>query len=153
MKLFRSTTLSPVIISTIFTLLIAGCDSSNDATPAGSSSSAPMQSSGAAIVPKQKYADGTFFAIGRYRSPAGPEEIHLSFTLREDIVIGAEFEGMATHPKSKQMQSQFEAGFREFVIGKPIDSLHLTVVNGASLGSSGFMQAVEKIKAEAAAKT
>ena len=154
MKFSRTTRLPPVIITSLFTLLIAGCVNGNEDTPMppaqDESSSVTMQSSEAAVVPKRKYRDGTFAADGDYRSPAGAEEVHVSLTLKNNVVVAAECVGKATFPKSVKMQAAFAAGFKEEVIGKPIDSLHLTVVNGSSLTSTGFMDAVAKIKAEAA---
>lgn len=111
-----------------------------------------MPSSEAAVVPKQKYADGTFAAAGTYRSPAGSEEVHISLTLKHGIVAVATYQGTATNPKSVKFQEMFGQGFQEAVVGKSIDSLNLTVVNGSSLTPMGFMDALSKIKAEAAAK-
>lgn len=110
-----------------------------------------MLSSQAAVVPKQKYGDGTFAAVGGYRSPAGAEEVNVSLTLKNGVVTAAAFQGTATNPKSVKMQAAFAAGFQEAVIGKSIDGLNLDVVNGSSLTPMGFMDALSKIKAEAAA--
>lgn len=95
------------------------------------------------------YKDGTYNADGVYRSPAGAEEIGVSLTLENDIVITANVTPTASNPKSKMMQDAFIAGFGAQVVGKPIDSLSLGVVNGSSLTPAGFMNAVAKIKAEA----
>ena len=49
------------------------------------------------------------------------------------------------------MQGNFKAGFSELVVGKPVDQVSLSVVNGSSLTPKGFMDALAKIKAEAKA--
>ncbi len=89
--------------------------------------------------------------MGNYVSPAGTEEVTVSVTIADDKVSMAEFIGHATHPTSKKRQADFNAGFKDFVVGKPIDQVSLTVVNGSSLAPKGFMDALSKIKAEAKA--
>ncbi|RJQ36412.1 hypothetical protein C4552_03940 [Candidatus Parcubacteria bacterium] len=97
----------------------------------------------------RRYADGTYAATGNYISPAGREEIEIMLTVADDIVVDAHFTGKATHATSRTMQGRFGAGFREHVVGKPIDQIVLDVVNGSSLTPKGFMEALAKIKAEA----
>ncbi|OGK19379.1 hypothetical protein A3D80_00610 [Candidatus Roizmanbacteria bacterium RIFCSPHIGHO2_02_FULL_40_13b] len=97
------------------------------------------------------YKNGTYEAKGGYVSPNGPEQIDITMTLKDDIVASAQFTGLGTHTTTKRMQGLFKAGFSEKVVGKPIDSIALTVVNGSSLTPKGFMDALEKIKAQAKA--
>ncbi len=165
MQSSRTSSLSPVIITALFTLLLAGCNAdggvqipSDDegmmqsSQQSEASSSAMMQSSEAAIVPKQKYEDGTFAAAGVYKSPAGMEEIKVSLILKNGVVSAATYEGKATNAKSVKFQGLFGQGFQEAVVGASIDNLNLTVVNGSSLTPAGFMDALAKIKVEAAMK-
>lgn len=100
-------------------------------------------------LPTQQYADGTYTETGDYISPAGKEEIEISLTLQNDIVTAATFTGLATNPGSIKNQEKFAAGFEAEVIGKPLDSIKLTVVNGSSLTPKGFMDALVDIKAAA----
>ncbi len=109
------------------------------------------QSSSGEAAATQIYTDGTFSATGGYRSPAGPETIEVSLTLKDDVITDATVIGDATHTKSMMMQGKFIAGFKQEVVGKSIDSLSLGVVNGSSLTPLGFMDAVAKIKVEAKA--
>ena len=95
------------------------------------------------------YKDGTYQAPGSYSSPAGKENVVVSLTLANDIVTAATFKGEATHPASKNWQGKFAEGFNQEVIGKKIDGLSLTVVNGSSLTPKGFMDALSVIKTEA----
>lgn len=116
------------------------------------SSSAPvMNSSAPSAMEKGSYKDGTYSAVGVYRSPAGGEQVDVTLTLANGVVTDATFTGEATNPKSVAYQDNFAKGFKEEVVGKSIDSLSLTVVNGSSLTPMGFMDAVAKIKAEAKA--
>ncbi len=151
--------LNPVLTVAVFTVLLAGCSQSSNTdvsqiptTPASSASdtNAMTPSSETAVVDK-KYNDGTYAATGVYRSPAGGESVEVSLTLADGVITDATFKGDATFPKSQMMQGQFAAGYKEQVVGKSIDELALGVVNGSSLTPKGFMDAVTKIKTEAAA--
>ncbi len=101
---------------------------------------------------KSKYKDGTYTQTGTYSSPAGTESVKVTLTIKNDVVTDATFVGGAVNPTSKMMQSQFAAGFKTQVVGKSIDSISLTVVNGSSLTPKGFMSALAKIKAQALVK-
>ena len=50
-----------------------------------------------------------------------------------------------------QYQGQFASGIAAEVVGKDIDELEVSRVAGSSLTSEGFNQAVDAIKADAAA--
>jgi uncharacterized protein with FMN-binding domain len=97
------------------------------------------------------YKNGTYTSTGSYNSPGGTEQVGISLTLNNDVVTSATFTPEAGDPTSKRYQSDFAAGFKALVVGKNIDSLNLTVVNGASLTPKGFNNAVTKIKTEAKA--
>lgn len=95
------------------------------------------------------YEDGVYEATGAYTSPAGAEEVEISITLEDGVVSDATFTGKATNTASIRLQKSFAEGFEEQVVGKPIDEISLTVVNGSSLTPQGFMDALEQIKSEA----
>lgn len=103
----------------------------------------------APIVASSVYADGSYTKTGTYTSPAGTETVVISLTIEDDKVIDATFTGKATNPGSIQNQAKFSAGFEGQVVGKPIDSIALTVVNGSSLTPKGFMDALSQIKTAA----
>jgi uncharacterized protein with FMN-binding domain len=107
-------------------------------------------SSESSSVMASKYADGSYSATGGYTSPGGAESVDVSLTLKDGVITVAAFKGNAQRPISVKMQGQFAAGFTEQVVGKSIDQLSLSVVNGSSLTPKGFMDAVTKIKLEAA---
>lgn len=96
------------------------------------------------------YKDGTYEATGNYTSPAQEEEVDITITVENGVVTAATFDGKATNPTSMKMQGLFSEGFEEEVVGKPINEIDLTVVNGSSLTPKGFMDALEQVKTEAA---
>jgi uncharacterized protein with FMN-binding domain len=99
----------------------------------------------------RKYKDGTYSAVGNYSSPAGREEVDITLTIKNDVVVSATFVVTASNPGSIKNQELFKQGFDQYVVGKSIDSLKLQVVNGSSLTPKGFMDALQKIKTEALA--
>lgn len=148
--------LGPVLTIAMVTAFLAGCtpEATTPDTEGTSSSPAAMEqssSSSAEEAAMGDYADGTYSATGEYRSPAGEESVDVSLTIADGVVTAATFKGNATRPKSVEMQGNFSQGFEALVVGKSIDEVSLGVVNGSSLTPKGFMDAVEKIKAEASA--
>ncbi len=95
------------------------------------------------------YKDGSYTAQGGYVSPAGQEKVDVTLVLTDGKVSEAQFVATSENPISKKLQGQFDQGYKELVVGKSLDELSLTVVNGSSLTPKGFMDAVEKIKAQA----
>lgn len=100
-------------------------------------------------VDETAYEDGTYNATGEYSSPAGDEEVLVTLTLENDVVVDVAFEGLASHPTSVKLQDMFAEEYEEEVVGKSIDEINLTVVNGSSLTPVGFMDALADIRAEA----
>ncbi|HEY8587950.1 MAG TPA: FMN-binding protein [Naasia sp.] len=97
------------------------------------------------------YADGTYEAEGEYVSPGGPESIGVSITLEGDVVTDVTVTPHAEEGNAVQYQGQFASGIAAEVVGKDIDELEVSRVAGSSLTSEGFNQAVDAIKADAAA--
>lgn len=117
-------------------------------TAGNSSETKTSTSSNSNIKTAQKFKDGVYTEIGTYRSPAGPEEFELSLTLENDIVIASSFKARATNEISLKLQNAFKDGYSQLVVGKPIDQIKLDVVNGASLTTKGFTEALDKIKTQ-----
>jgi uncharacterized protein with FMN-binding domain len=155
--------LKSILAVTASALIFAGCGKAADTpTPseAGTTSSVPasvdaVSSSSVSATETapstQSYKDGTYSATGNYDSPGGPEQIEVSLTLKNGQVTESTYKGDATLGKSQKYQETFGQGYQTLVVGKSIDQLSLDVVNGASLTPKGFMDAVEKIKAQAKA--
>jgi uncharacterized protein with FMN-binding domain len=95
------------------------------------------------------YKNGVYAAKGSYASPAGGETVDITLTVVGDTITNATFKGEATNPASVNWQGKFSQGFTQVVVGKKVDELSLSVVNGASLTPKGFMDAVSKIKVQA----
>lgn len=97
------------------------------------------------------YKDGTYSAQGNYNSPAGPESINVTLTLKNDIVTDATVTSLAKDDKSQHYQGLFISGYKQYVIGKNINTIQLDKVSGSSLTPAGFNSAVSKIEVQAKA--
>lgn len=129
--------------------LFAGCaPASSDAaedTPTQSDSTASTGSDAGS------YADGTYSAEGSYQTPESVETITVTVTLEDDVITAVEVSGDPQKRESEQYQGEFIGGIAEVVEGQDIDEIQVSRVAGSSLTSGGFNDAIEKIKAEAAA--
>jgi hypothetical protein len=101
------------------------------------------------VVTGSVYKDGTYTAVGEYKSPAGAEEIGVTVTLKNDIIVDVTVEPKATVAISKRMQADFAANYKTLVVGKNIAEVKLTKVSGSSLTPAGFNDALVKIMAQA----
>lgn len=97
------------------------------------------------IVQSEDLADGQYQATGSYKSPAGDEELGVTITIQDNIVTDASVDVVAENQVSIKMQTLFQEGFQEEVIGKNITEVELDKVNGSSLTSVGFNDAVDQI--------
>lgn len=97
------------------------------------------------------YKDGMYTSVGTYNSPGGAEQITVSLTLKDDVVVDAVVTSDATRPESKKYQYTFISNYKAFVVGKNLSTLNLSKVSGSSLTPKGFNDAVLKIQAQAKA--
>ena len=97
------------------------------------------------------YADGTYTAEGAYATPESVETISVTVTLECDVITSVEVTGDPQKPESVEYQSRFIGGIADAVVGEDIDQISVSRVAGSSLTSGGFNEAIEAIKAEAAA--
>lgn len=139
-------------------LVLAGCSTdTTDAEPAATSdtssadTSTPDTSTSDTGTATGAYADGTYTAEGSYRTPESVETISVTVTLEGDVITDVEVTGEPTRRESEQYQSQFIGGIADVVVGESIDDIAVSRVAGSSLTSAGFNEAIEAIKAEAAA--
>lgn len=95
------------------------------------------------------YKDGSYSATGGYSTPAGREQFAVTLTLKNDIVIASTLIPKAISPTSAEFQKEFALEYKQFVIGKDINTLSLGKVAGSSLTGVGFNEALEKIKSQA----
>ena len=136
---------------------LAGCAGAAEAEPAttaatpkatqsdSASATAPAGASGSA------YADGTYTADGSYQTPESVEKISVTVTLQDDVITAVSVSGNPQKRESEEYQSKFIGGISSEVVGKSIEEISVSRVAGSSLTSGGFNQAIETIKAEAAA--
>lgn len=104
---------------------------------------------GTSVSKTSKYKNGAYSVTASYDSPAGSENLGVSITLKNDIVVDSSVTNMAGDGRSQRYQQVFIGGYKQYVIGKNIDSINLDVVSGASLTPIGFNDALSAIKAKA----
>ena len=129
-------------------VLLAGCspaatDATDDTSTDGGGSTG---SAGTAA-----YADGTYTADGTYATPESVETITVTVTLESDVITSVDVVGDPQKSESEQYQGQFIGGISDVVVGQDIDEISVSRVAGSSLTSGGFNDAIDQIKADAAA--
>ncbi|SMH33677.1 FMN-binding domain-containing protein [Rathayibacter oskolensis] len=136
----------------------AGTDSADETSGTTATSEATTEStaaatddSAAAASSDSAYADGTYDAQGSYTSPGGSETVGVSLTLEGGVVTAVTVTPESENPTGEQYQERFAGGIAGEVVGKSIDEIDVSKVSGSSLTSTGFNDAVETIKADAAA--
>ncbi|MCJ1695027.1 hypothetical protein C1I63_11365 [Rathayibacter caricis DSM 15933] len=134
----------------------AGTDSAEETTGSSSAAAEPTTDSteaatGDAATSDSAYADGTYDAEGAYTSPGGNETVGVELTLEGGVVTAVTVTPQSENPTGEQYQERFASGIAGEVVGVPLDELDVSVVSGSSLTSGGFNDAVETIKADAAA--
>lgn len=142
---------------------LAGCASSTEAADTAPAASATQVATAEASATEAatgstsaasgtgEYTDGTYTAEGSYVSPSGEQSVEVTLTIEEDAVSDVEVVPQAVDPQSEGYQEKFVSGIEQEVVGVPIDELAVDKVAGSSLTSGGFNQALELIKAQAAA--
>lgn len=95
------------------------------------------------------YNDGEYSAEGEYQSPNGNEKIVISVVLKDSKIDDVFVETEADNPTSQQYQDRFAGGIEKEVVGKHIDNVSVSRVNGSSLTPKGFEVALNEIKLEA----
>ena len=143
----------PLMTAVAATAVLTTAACGSDSTDGGSGTdSAESSDSGAdaAPAPGGDYADGTYEANGTYSNPGGTSEVSVELTLEANTVTDVVVTPMASGT-SRQFQDQFAGGIADEVVGQEIDALDVGRVAGSSLTSGGFNEALEQIKADAAA--
>ena len=125
---------------------LAGCATAADDTTSGSTDSGdtPATTSG-------DYTDGTYTESGSYQAPSGTETVEVTVTLADNTITDVTVVGEASDPQAKRHQGEFSDGIAAEVVGKNIDEISVDKIGGSSLTSGGFNEAIDAIKADAAA--
>lgn len=115
-------------------------------TTQATSESKPAEATNATAV----LADGNYTTKGSYRSPAQTEDVEFTFTIKdgavEDVVLVKE----SSIPMSEKYQDMFMEGIKKEIIGKKLTEIGtFDRVNGSSLTSKGFNQAMAELKQKA----
>lgn len=102
-------------------------------------------------VKVQKYNEGTFAADIVFPSPAGDENLGVKLEIEGDQITSVDTSFQASHDHSQAIQDKlFAPGIGGAVVGKNIEEADLRfVVNGASLHSIAFNDALKRIREEA----
>ena len=131
----------------------AGSSAAATSAPAATSSAAPASTDSASTgsAATGAYADGTYEADGSYTSPGGNESVGVELTLESGVVTAVTVTPESENPTGQEYQTRVASGISGEVVGKSLDELDVTKVSGSSLTSGGFNDAVETIKADAAA--
>lgn len=128
--------------------------STADSSAASTSATADATASGAASSDNSaasNFTDGTYTATGTYQSPAGPEGVKVTVTLKNDVITDSTVTSEATDGESKHYQAMFISGYRTYVNGKNIADVNVGKVSGSSLTGTGFNNALIQIMQEAKA--
>ncbi|GHD52549.1 hypothetical protein D9V29_14145 [Mycetocola manganoxydans] len=98
--------------------------------------------------PATGYRDGTYTAIGWYGSL--PSHHDVTLTIEDDTVTAVEITTPAEDETSLGYQQRFAAALPQAIVGRNIDELAVDRLAGSSGCSEGFMNALAKIKDDAA---
>ena len=125
-----------------------------DESPNGTETSSTVESTPSTTTPSSNstsdtYTDGDYTASGSYRTPGGIESVDVSLTLAGNAITDVEVAGSGSGD-SARYQSMFREKIADIVVGKNIDEIDVSRVSGSSLTSTGFNEAIETIRQEAA---
>ncbi len=97
------------------------------------------------------YVDGTYTATGSYDSPGGYDQLDVSVTLKNDIIVATSVSNFQGGRTSQRYMNMFASGYQTYVVGKNIANVQLSRVSGSSLTPAGFNDALAQIKSKAKA--
>lgn len=95
------------------------------------------------------FRDGDYVSTGRYLTPGGNESIEVTLKVQGGVITAATSRTEATSPTARQFQEQFRVAIAAQVVARPLASVDVDVVAGASLTSLGFDDALARIRMEA----
>jgi hypothetical protein len=125
--------------------LFQGCSTSQTGTD-NSAGSAGVSTAAA----NQNFKDGIYIEKPFYNSPAGTENIVVTFVLKNNLVSDFQLTSSTTNGMSLHYQQLFTDGVKPQVIGKNLNDIGIFGrVNGSSLTSGGFNSAVSQLKIDA----
>jgi uncharacterized protein with FMN-binding domain len=117
--------------------------SSAEATPRNPNTSASPTATAAA-----EFRDGEYTATGWYGS--APSHHDVTLTIDDNTITAVDITTPAENETSLGYQQRFAAALPDVIIGRNIADLTIDKVAGSSGCSEGFMDALNKIKKQAA---
>lgn len=143
----RSLFLLVVITGTIFTL--TACDSDDESVQKAQPIPAYNVKVETTVVPgvkvTTKHVDGVYTVDAPYGTPGGDSSITVSVTVKNDNIEALKVVANGTEGTIKRYQEFFIEGVNAEVVGKKLDGVKVGVVNGASLTSAAFNQAIASV--------
>jgi len=100
-------------------------------------------------TPTSGYKDGTYTATSDYYVPHGQEEIQVKLSLQGGTITTVSIQNSENDFTSAQYQEEFAAEYKNYVVGKKINSVQLSFVAGASDTTQAFDDALNKIASQA----
>lgn len=95
------------------------------------------------------FTDGEYELTKRYATPEGTESIKVTVSLDDDVITDVEITASMKDREAAEHQGDFLADYKQHVVGKPISSLSLSRVAGASLTTRAFNSAIQVIREDA----
>ena len=138
------------LIVTIVVLALGAIGALTAAFFKGNPPQAKKENTGESIAAQNPtYKNGDYHINQSYLSPGGTEHFDVSLSLANNVVTSADFTPGAISPTGKKLQATFSQDFKQYVVGKNIDQIALSVVSGASLTSAAFNEAIAQIEEQA----
>ena len=98
------------------------------------------------------YTDGTYTAIANYSvSHGNVNSINLTLTVSADKITSASSTNKFSDGESAAYIDSFKSSLSSSVVGKPLGGFSYSRIGGASLTTSGFLQALKSIQNNAKA--
>jgi uncharacterized protein with FMN-binding domain len=110
---------------------------------------APDAAAPAAPAADSEFRDGEYSATGWYGGL--PSHHDVTLTIENDLIVDVEINTPAEDETSLGYQQRFVAALPDAIVGRDISDLTVDRLAGSSGCSEGFMDALAKIKEQAAA--
>lgn len=96
-----------------------------------------------------RYPNGSYTSVGIYAPHGVDTPLEVTVALVDDVITESSIRLNSKSALSIKITGEFEAGYKEFVIGKPIQGLEVGKVARSSLTPHGYNMALRQIEAYA----
>lgn len=111
----------------------------------------PVHTTPKPVVVTYTYKNNTYNESTTAYTPGGAEDVIFKFGLQNDVVTSVEIVSTPTNPRSPRYEENFISGIQQ-IVGMKLDSLGtFSAVNGSSLTTGAFNDAVAQLKVDAKA--